>query len=634
MIRKKDILNPLLLVCVTGGGIYTSSNEIYADNQFTNNPVEINVEAEDSESGIRVLEFPDGTRQFYGQETQGLSNVQTNYSVIDNGDYTFYAEDVATNKSSSTESIQMIDNEPPLIEVSNNPREWTNESVTLEAFFDGGWSGLAGIELPNGEYIGVQNLIPQNKELWNQGHINASSGMTDIEAGITREPDDFYPRRVHTNFLPLNDADYFTAILHDDYRMQVYWYEGDTTDTYLGEGLRYLHLTNGDTVPIPENANYMRITLGHNEWNEAEPFGPEVVDIVRPVFNPSNSRQFFDVEDWKENNYHKNNGVQVVPIDEAKPNTHYVIKTTMDEGVVSNFPYSAFLTTFGEPASSSVNGFSKNGPIGRTVESDNEGRLEVGFRNGGDGAGYINGYNQVMNDRDTVFVYESPVIDYTVDENGSYRFRAWDMAGNVAEHTEYVTMIDKANPSEGRIKIGENHSRYGENMFPPIDEIDEFSLHGRYSSSSSEEVFYIGGANGIPQGSGEFLEDERFGRVARFVSSGNPSAVPETTIRTGVSGFHYRNRIENELPLQAGRLYEMSAYVRTDSEEEILYLAFDGYNIDNAVSFRIDNEWQLLRFRNISDGTNRRPRFYLSGVDDMDGANFYVAEPKIREVLR
>lgn len=162
MNAKYRILKIALLLGVLGGGAYKKSYDTHGSNQYTNEDVTIYIEAFDEQSGIRTLEFPDGTLQTYGESTQGVDSVETTFNVSENGAYTFVARDIATNETEHTQMISHIDKESPDINISGNVSEWTNNYVELNAIFHDNQSGLAFVQMPDNEYIFADGVLGQN----------------------------------------------------------------------------------------------------------------------------------------------------------------------------------------------------------------------------------------------------------------------------------------------------------------------------------------------------------------------------------------------------------------------------------------------------------------------------------------
>ncbi|PLS15032.1 hypothetical protein CVD28_24440 [Bacillus sp. M6-12] len=109
---------------------------------WTNDRVTIQVNANDSISGIQSIELPNGNR------VNG-ANVAS-YVVDKNGSYTFKVTDNGGNVSTKTVTITNIDKEAPTATHTVESVDGETFKVTLTASDDA--SGVKSIKLPNGEY--------------------------------------------------------------------------------------------------------------------------------------------------------------------------------------------------------------------------------------------------------------------------------------------------------------------------------------------------------------------------------------------------------------------------------------------------------------------------------------------------
>lgn len=78
---------------------------------WVNVDVVINLEFEDTESGIKRIVYPDGSEETFADGHTDI--IRRTYTVKQNGDYTFITEDVAGNTTQLTEYITFIDKTVP-----------------------------------------------------------------------------------------------------------------------------------------------------------------------------------------------------------------------------------------------------------------------------------------------------------------------------------------------------------------------------------------------------------------------------------------------------------------------------------------------------------------------------------------
>ena len=117
---------------------------------LTKENVQLTINATDDLSGIKSIKLPNGEYRTNTQEGLPLS---ITYNIIGNGTYTFEITDFAGNKITKSIKITNIDKDNPTLELSLNPNNWTNGSVTINAKATDNNSGIKEIILPNGNII-------------------------------------------------------------------------------------------------------------------------------------------------------------------------------------------------------------------------------------------------------------------------------------------------------------------------------------------------------------------------------------------------------------------------------------------------------------------------------------------------
>lgn len=115
---------------------------------WTKDGVTIEVDASDSQSGVKSIELPNGVKVFANRAS---------YRVTQNGNYAFIIEDLVGNVSVKNVSIATMDTTAPTGTTSQSPSSttWTkgNVTISLNGVTDGTGSGIKHIELPNGTFV-------------------------------------------------------------------------------------------------------------------------------------------------------------------------------------------------------------------------------------------------------------------------------------------------------------------------------------------------------------------------------------------------------------------------------------------------------------------------------------------------
>lgn len=97
--------------------------------EWTKNDVTLTVEAKDNKGGTGVVAY--GINEEEGIKWQS----QADFNITANGTYTFYAKDAVGNISeineTSTTEVKYIDKTEPSVNVSYDPKTWTNKAITV-----------------------------------------------------------------------------------------------------------------------------------------------------------------------------------------------------------------------------------------------------------------------------------------------------------------------------------------------------------------------------------------------------------------------------------------------------------------------------------------------------------------------
>lgn len=204
-----------------------------ASTNWTRNPVEIEVQAEDNDSGIAELKWAAGVQEASFFTSGGGNRVaDSSVEVTENGTYTFFARDQVGNTAIKSITIDHIDLLPPVIQLKASPTTPTNGKVTVAYDVVDAGSGVAfskwasGVREPeyfksegtailsstvsmpaNGIYtfyaedklgngtietIEIQNIdlvapaisVTIDSQEWTRGKVKVNVSATDTESGI------------------------------------------------------------------------------------------------------------------------------------------------------------------------------------------------------------------------------------------------------------------------------------------------------------------------------------------------------------------------------------------------------------------------------------------------------------------
>lgn len=105
---------------------------------WTNKDITLTVEAKDNDGGTGVVAYSKDRTNWQAEAT---------FKITENGTYTFYVKDAVGNVSEVTENstteVEYIDKTDPSIQVSYDPKTWTNNSVVFKVNASDTDSGLA-----------------------------------------------------------------------------------------------------------------------------------------------------------------------------------------------------------------------------------------------------------------------------------------------------------------------------------------------------------------------------------------------------------------------------------------------------------------------------------------------------------
>ena len=113
----------------------------HSPTQWVNTDVKIHWKVADADSGFKEIKLPDGTIS---------KSAENDYTVSQNGTYTFVVYDVAGNILTLTEKVTNIDKVTPTGSLSHSPTNWVNTDVKIHWNVADANSGVKQIKLPDG----------------------------------------------------------------------------------------------------------------------------------------------------------------------------------------------------------------------------------------------------------------------------------------------------------------------------------------------------------------------------------------------------------------------------------------------------------------------------------------------------
>lgn len=123
---------------------------VVQDTALTNQNVVLSIMGTDSLSGIREIKLPNGESRVNTEDGKGLA---IDYTITQNGSYTFEIIDFAGNVTKRTVTVTNIDKSAPVIEVQKTPNVPTSGKVVVSLLATDVGTGLESLTLPNGRVV-------------------------------------------------------------------------------------------------------------------------------------------------------------------------------------------------------------------------------------------------------------------------------------------------------------------------------------------------------------------------------------------------------------------------------------------------------------------------------------------------
>ena len=113
----------------------------HSPTNWVNTDIKIHWSVADANSGVKQIKLPDGTIK---------TTATGDYTVSQNGTYTFVVYDVAGNTLTLQETVTNIDKTPPTGSLSHNPTDWVIDYVKIHWTASDSQSGFNRVVLPDG----------------------------------------------------------------------------------------------------------------------------------------------------------------------------------------------------------------------------------------------------------------------------------------------------------------------------------------------------------------------------------------------------------------------------------------------------------------------------------------------------
>ena len=113
----------------------------HSPTNWVNTDIKIHWSVADANSGVKQIKLPDGTIK---------TTATGDYTVSQNGTYTFVVYDVAGNTLTLQETVTHIDKTPPTGSLSHNPTDWVIDYVKIHWTASDSQSGFNRVVLPDG----------------------------------------------------------------------------------------------------------------------------------------------------------------------------------------------------------------------------------------------------------------------------------------------------------------------------------------------------------------------------------------------------------------------------------------------------------------------------------------------------
>ena len=365
--------------------------------EWTNQDVKLTIKATDEvptgsyeyASGIakiyRYLGLFNEPEYLFQTETEGISSKSVDYTVTNNGEYTFAAEDIAENFKAKTITVSNIDKLAPDVILTPSTEEWTNKDVIIKV---------------------------KGKDKIDSSGNNGTSGIWDIsywEEGrwLTSL------KRNNGNEEKTEDETTYIATKNGSYKFTIY-------DNALNNTRKTANITNIDKVK-PE----LELSQNPTDWTN----GNVTINVSATDIQDSNN--YYGVSGIKQKEVLENGSWKTLNGNSytVTKNGTYKFRALDNAGNYSNVE------------SINITNIDKTKPkvtLSQNPTTWTNKNVVITANSGDENFDYI----ELPNGEKVT----EKTATYEVSENGSYTFKAVDKAGNVAAESINITNIDKNKP--------------------------------------------------------------------------------------------------------------------------------------------------------------------------------------------
>ena len=399
--------------------------DIVYDDMLWSKSKTIKISAEDSQSGVKSIQLPDGTV---------VEASSTEITVTENGPYEFKILDNIGNERVAVVNISKIDKTAPIIGVNYNKSDWS-KNISIEVTANDLESGVAKIELPDGRFVSAESAlysVTENGEYTFKAYdsVGNVSSKTVVISNIDNAAptlnliyDDITWSRSKSIIANAVDTDSgLEKIELPNGRMvenNTAEYEVDSNGSYVFKAhdrLGNIGSVEASITKIDTTAPIVNMTYDDSIWSPSKIINISAMDgqsgisrIELPngsIVNSVSEATYTAVENGMyEFKVYDNVGnvtirrVEVTKIDSSAPS----IKTNVDD---TQWEYSKVIRISAKDSQSGVNKIVL--PDGKVV-SDTE-------------------------------------AEYRVTSNGNYEFKVYDNAGNISSKIVSISKVDNISP--------------------------------------------------------------------------------------------------------------------------------------------------------------------------------------------
>jgi hypothetical protein len=412
-------------------------NLSYDDSQLSNKVI-VTATAFDNETNIKSIILPNG---------QVVYSSTATYTITQNGQYTFKAEDNAGNQTSKTIQISNIENQSPNSPSINVNENWTTENQTVE-IQDNGDNGIAGVDRIEYSLSGSTN---KDWSTYEAPFVIQNEGQTTISARVIDKVGNISSVATKVVRIDRTAPDIYYSINPSS------WTKGDATIQVFAtdglSGVKRIQLPNGNWVSgssvsftVPTNGT-VEFTAEDNAGNIAT----KQVTVSNIDKNSPSLSLTTNISSWTNQDVvitatanDGESGIDKIQL----PNSSFVQGATASYTVTNNgtFTFTAF-DKVGNPTTKtiSVNNIDKTAPsITITPNTTNWTQpsspvlLQVQTSDVGSGVKRIKLPNGEYVNGDSAV--------YSVTENGTYTFVVEDNVGLQTTKSITVSNIDGLSP--------------------------------------------------------------------------------------------------------------------------------------------------------------------------------------------